>query len=753
MKKIVSFFLVMLLLTMVIPINLFSITASAATQGYYTYTVSNGEATITDVDELIFGDITIPSKLGGYPVTTIGYGAFDYCSGITNLVIPDSVTSIGYEAFYYCTGMKSITIGNGVTDIYGNAFYVCTDLETINIGRNVRYIAPEAFKRVDSLQYISVAPENKTYKSSGNCLIEISSKTILLGCNNSVIPNDSTVTTIGYEAFWWCILEDFTIPDSITTIGESAFDGAYIDTLTIGANVSTIGDNAFYACDIESINVSSANTKYYSSGNCVIERANKKLVFGCKNSVIPGNGEVKIIGTKAFASVDAENGIAIPNGVEIIEDRAFAYIWGPSTLVIPDSVTSIGSAAFESSYINSVILGKGVKTIGSRAFNDVSLSVVYLPQALTLIGPGAFAYDQGESNDSRNPMQHIYYGGTDKSNINIMSGNEELDNGEWHYGVPSYCSAVGHEYVNACDIDCNVCGETRTITHDFEWKIDLEQTCGDIGKKHEECTICHLLRSEGTIIPATGNHVFDDDYDGKCNICGLSRPPKCSTCTGTGSVSHLEDCTHCSGTGRTYITCYDCGGTGSSGTEEGFRTCSLCFGTGQGRDKVTCSTCYGSKGYYKCGICGSTTICFCDYGIQKWVNCSSCSGKGYQYSGDCNACDGWGKIYGTFAKDCPYCTDGKKSVSCGECSGGQISVDETCSDCRGTGYRHYSLGDLDGDSELTDWDGVMLARYLAGWSVEVSATEALDIDGDGEITDWDGVVLDRYLAGWNVEIG
>lgn len=61
-------------------------------------------------------------------------------------------------------------------------------------------------------------------------------------------------------------------------------------------------------------------------------------------------------------------------------------------------------------------------------------------------------------------------------------------------------------------------------------------------------------------------------------------------------------------------------------------------------------------------------------------------------------------------------------------------------------------GDADGDGEVTDWDGVMLARYLAGWNVEVDLA-ALDVDGDGEVTDWDGVIMDRYLAGWNVSIG
>ena len=64
----------------------------------------------------------------------------------------------------------------------------------------------------------------------------------------------------------------------------------------------------------------------------------------------------------------------------------------------------------------------------------------------------------------------------------------------------------------------------------------------------------------------------------------------------------------------------------------------------------------------------------------------------------------------------------------------------------------FTPGDLDGDGEITDWDGVLLARYLAGWNVEIDLA-ATDVDGDGEVTDWDGVVLDRYLAGWNVTIG
>ena len=87
------------LFTVIILAVLFAVSASAATEGYYTYKVENGEATITDVDESISGDVVIPSTLGGYPVTSIGYEAFEFCENLRSITIPEGVTYIGSYAF------------------------------------------------------------------------------------------------------------------------------------------------------------------------------------------------------------------------------------------------------------------------------------------------------------------------------------------------------------------------------------------------------------------------------------------------------------------------------------------------------------------------------------------------------------------------------------------------------------------------------------------------------------------------------
>ena len=96
----------------------------------------------TFTNTLILGcqKTTIPNS-----VTSIGYGAFQDCRGLTSVTIPNSVTWIEGEAFRECTGLTSVTIPNSVTWIGCEVFRECTGLTSVTIGNSVTSIGDWAF--------------------------------------------------------------------------------------------------------------------------------------------------------------------------------------------------------------------------------------------------------------------------------------------------------------------------------------------------------------------------------------------------------------------------------------------------------------------------------------------------------------------------------------------------------------------------------------------------------------------------------
>ena len=165
------------------------------------------------------------------------------------VIIPAGVTSIGDEAFGFCRS-KSIVIPEGVTSIGDHAFYKCSSLTSITIPKRVTSIGEGVFEGCSKLESIAVEQGNPIYHSAGNCLIETTSKTLIAGCKNSVIPSDGSVTGIGDGAFSSCdSLTSVTIPVSVTSIEESAFSGCRsLKSIVIPDGVTSIGDHAFGGC-------------------------------------------------------------------------------------------------------------------------------------------------------------------------------------------------------------------------------------------------------------------------------------------------------------------------------------------------------------------------------------------------------------------------------------------------------------------------------------------------------------------------
>lgn len=144
------------------------------------------------------------------------------CGGL-NTVIPDSVTAIGDYAFALCEYLETITIPGSVTRIGNHAFSGCRSLISVTIPSSVTYIDKDAFSDCHSLGTIKVEEDNKVYDSRGNCnaIIDSKTNTLLVGCKNTIIPDD--VTIIAEGAFALVDLKTIIIPQNVTSIDKNAF--------------------------------------------------------------------------------------------------------------------------------------------------------------------------------------------------------------------------------------------------------------------------------------------------------------------------------------------------------------------------------------------------------------------------------------------------------------------------------------------------------------------------------------------------
>lgn len=217
-------------------------------------------------------------------LTYIGFAAFADCSSLTDVWLPNSITYIGDFAFEYCGGLKEVRLGRDLKQVGMYAFDHCDGLRSLTIPYSLTEIGKCAFNACSGLESITVDSRNPNYDSRGDCnaLIEKSTQTIICGCKNTVIPN--SVTAIGDGAFCECKgLTTITIPNNIISIGSSAFDSCKgLRGVTIGTDIKSIGAGAFTHTSLEGLRVE-ANVPPVCGGDIVSANAYKTVYLETLN--------------------------------------------------------------------------------------------------------------------------------------------------------------------------------------------------------------------------------------------------------------------------------------------------------------------------------------------------------------------------------------------------------------------------------------------------------------------------------------
>lgn len=272
-------------------------------------------------------------------------GMFSHCTGLTSVLLPETVEEIGSNAFYACNSLTNIDLSENITKIGANAFQKCISLTSFDVPQKVTKLEDRTFQECRALVNVSL---HNNLKEIGNYVFGYS------GITQINVPD--SVTSIGSESFRNCSsLVNAVIGNGITKLERSLFAVCTkLESVTLSSNLVSIGENVFDDCECLKAVEFPAN----------LETIGSKAFEDCEsleNIKFLGN-KLKTIGSGAFAKDDNlyVESVYVPE-IEFWFDIEFAsatsnplyyaqnlFVNNVKTteIVVPDNVTEIKPYAF-----------------------------------------------------------------------------------------------------------------------------------------------------------------------------------------------------------------------------------------------------------------------------------------------------------------------------------------------------------------------------------------------------------------------
>ena len=351
--------------------------ALAEKSGDFEYTVKDGKARITGYTGS-GGNVAIPEKIAGLPVTSIAENAFRANDKLVRVTIPDSVTEIGSEAFSRCANLEeinvpaglkkipayfvnqcakltSVTIPSGVYEIGGSAFAGCSRINHFDLPYSVTEVKSGAF--FNSGAYVDGANWEKGAFYVGHCLISanpllisgkfdvrwgttVIAESAFAGCADLTEIELSTVSHINRLAFSRCTsLKKIAMSSAVRVIADSTYNMCTaLTSVVIPEYITRVEEDAFDGC------TAIASVKFLGSPAYVGARAFDDTAF-FKN-MSNWEGDLLYCDGVLLAAKDAGKSVTVKDGTKVIAGGVFYEDGVLETISLPASLKYVGLGAF-----------------------------------------------------------------------------------------------------------------------------------------------------------------------------------------------------------------------------------------------------------------------------------------------------------------------------------------------------------------------------------------------------------------------